>query len=113
MISAADPSTNGVNSKDEEGWAPIHSAASIGNAEIIEILLSRGEFRLMLLSRLRFRLVCLCYRKLYAVLFVLSCLVRITKKQFIKFIGLPSDVSKETELRCMIMWLQNYFSFVV
>lgn len=44
MISASDPSINGVNSKDEEGWAPIHSAASIGNAEIIEILLSRGEY---------------------------------------------------------------------
>ncbi|CAL9166559.1 unnamed protein product [Musa hybrid cultivar] len=42
VISAADPSINGVNSKDEEGWAPIHSAASIGNAEIVEILLSRG-----------------------------------------------------------------------
>ncbi|RWW29763.1 hypothetical protein BHE74_00012184, partial [Ensete ventricosum] len=55
VISAADPSINGVNGKDEEGWAPIHSAASIGNAEIVEILLSRGEFQLVLLSRLSFR----------------------------------------------------------
>ncbi|GLT27956.1 hypothetical protein SLA2020_029190 [Shorea laevis] len=31
-----------VNSADEEGWAPIHSAASIGNVEIMEILLSKG-----------------------------------------------------------------------
>lgn len=31
-----------VNAKDEEGWAPIHSAASTGNAEIIGILLERG-----------------------------------------------------------------------
>lgn len=43
VLSAGDPSATGVNSKDEEGWAPIHSAASIGNAEIVEILLSRGE----------------------------------------------------------------------
>ncbi|RZR94807.1 hypothetical protein BHM03_00023568, partial [Ensete ventricosum] len=74
VISAADPSINGVNGKDEEGWAPIHSAASIGNAEIVEILLSRGEFQLVLLSRLSFRPVCLRYRKLYAVLFVLAWL---------------------------------------
>lgn len=33
-----------VNSADEEGWAPIHSAASIGNVEIMEILLSKGEY---------------------------------------------------------------------
>ncbi|KAK8552862.1 hypothetical protein V6N12_041436 [Hibiscus sabdariffa] len=31
-----------VNSTDEEGWGPIHSAASIGNLEIMEILLSKG-----------------------------------------------------------------------
>lgn len=31
-----------VNSSDEEGWAPIHSAASIGNLEIMEFLLSKG-----------------------------------------------------------------------
>lgn len=42
MLSAADPSVNGVNATDEEGWAPIHSAASIGNLEIIQILLERG-----------------------------------------------------------------------
>ncbi|KAM7464468.1 hypothetical protein LguiA_032589 [Lonicera macranthoides] len=39
---AADPSVNGVNSSDEEGWAPLHSAASSGNVEIVEILLSTG-----------------------------------------------------------------------
>ncbi|CAN0896474.1 26S proteasome non-ATPase regulatory subunit 10 [Linum grandiflorum] len=31
-----------VNSTDEEGWAPLHSAASIGSAPIVEILLSKG-----------------------------------------------------------------------
>ncbi|KAF8709832.1 hypothetical protein HU200_029545 [Digitaria exilis] len=31
-----------LNAKDEEGWAPIHSAASTGNAQIIDILLKRG-----------------------------------------------------------------------
>ena len=31
-----------LNAKDEEGWAPIHSAASTGNAQIVEILLERG-----------------------------------------------------------------------
>lgn len=42
ILSAADPSVSGINSADEEGWVPLHSAASIGNAEIVEILLSRG-----------------------------------------------------------------------
>lgn len=32
-----------INKKDEEGWAPLHSAASIGNTEIVEILLSNGQ----------------------------------------------------------------------
>ena len=31
-----------LNAKDEEGWAPIHSVASTGNAQIVEILLERG-----------------------------------------------------------------------
>ncbi|XP_044954805.1 protein phosphatase 1 regulatory subunit 16A-like [Hordeum vulgare subsp. vulgare] len=31
-----------VNGKDEEGWAPIHSVASSGNAEIVDILLEHG-----------------------------------------------------------------------
>ncbi|XWS34163.1 hypothetical protein CRYUN_Cryun21dG0016600 [Craigia yunnanensis] len=39
LLAAADDSV--VNSSDEEGWAPIHSAASIGNLEIMEILLSK------------------------------------------------------------------------
>lgn len=43
---AADPLVNGVNSADEEGWAPLHSAASSGNVEIVQILLSRGEEKL-------------------------------------------------------------------
>lgn len=42
MLSAADPSVNGVNTTDDEGWAPIHSAASIGNLKIMQILLERG-----------------------------------------------------------------------
>lgn len=37
VMSAVDPSTTGVN-------PPIHSAASMGNAEIVEILLARGEW---------------------------------------------------------------------
>ncbi|KAI8528536.1 hypothetical protein RHMOL_Rhmol12G0156100 [Rhododendron molle] len=43
ILSAADPSVSGINSPDEEGWVPLHSAASIGNVEIVEILLSRGQ----------------------------------------------------------------------
>ncbi|KAG5522437.1 hypothetical protein RHGRI_034574 [Rhododendron griersonianum] len=42
ILSAADPSVSGINSPDEEGWVPLHSVASIGNVEIVEILLSRG-----------------------------------------------------------------------
>ncbi|CDP00399.1 unnamed protein product [Coffea canephora] len=42
ILSAAEPSVSGVNSTDEEGWAPLHSAASSGSVEIVEILLSRG-----------------------------------------------------------------------
>ncbi|KAG1368623.1 putative Potassium channel AKT3 [Cocos nucifera] len=45
---ATDPSVSGVNSKDEEGWAPLHSAASIGNVQIVEMLLDRGEFLIVL-----------------------------------------------------------------
>ena len=44
VLAEGDPAVSGVNSTDEEGWAPIHSAASSGNMEIVEILLSRGEF---------------------------------------------------------------------
>ncbi|KHG01708.1 ankrd52 [Gossypium arboreum] len=40
LSAAADESV--VNGIDEEGWAPIHSAASIGNLEIMEILLNKG-----------------------------------------------------------------------
>lgn len=43
MLSEADPSVSGINSVDEEGWAPLHSAASSGHTEIVEILISRGE----------------------------------------------------------------------
>ncbi|XP_040957898.1 serine/threonine-protein phosphatase 6 regulatory ankyrin repeat subunit C [Gossypium hirsutum] len=41
LSAAADESV--VNGIDEEGWAPIHSAASIGNLEIMEILLSKAD----------------------------------------------------------------------
>ncbi|KAK4358032.1 hypothetical protein RND71_023642 [Anisodus tanguticus] len=44
ILAAADPSASGINSGDEEGWVPLHSAASSGNVEIVEILLSRGEW---------------------------------------------------------------------
>ena len=43
MLSAIDESAIVINSADEEGWAPLHSAASIGNLEIVEVLLSRGR----------------------------------------------------------------------
>ncbi|THF98008.1 hypothetical protein TEA_007557 [Camellia sinensis var. sinensis] len=42
ILSSADPSVTGINSADEEGWAPLHSASSSGNVEIVEILLSSG-----------------------------------------------------------------------
>ncbi|KAJ0095905.1 hypothetical protein Patl1_16732 [Pistacia atlantica] len=42
ILSNIDESAKVINSADEEGWAPIHSAASIGNTEIVEILLSEG-----------------------------------------------------------------------
>ncbi|KAI5678952.1 hypothetical protein M9H77_09902 [Catharanthus roseus] len=46
LLSASEPSVSGVNSVDDEGWAPLHSAASSGNADIVEILLSRGDVNL-------------------------------------------------------------------
>lgn len=39
---SVDESANVVNAVDEEGWAPVHSAASIGNVAIVEMLLSKG-----------------------------------------------------------------------
>lgn len=42
ILAAADHSTNVINCADEEGWAPIHSAASIGRSDILDVLLSRG-----------------------------------------------------------------------
>ena len=43
ILSAFDPLVSGINSADEEGWVPLHSAASSGNVEIVELLLTRGE----------------------------------------------------------------------
>lgn len=43
ILAATDPSISGVNNTDEEGWAPLHSSASCGHVEIVQILLSRGE----------------------------------------------------------------------
>lgn len=43
ILSNVDESAKVINAGDEEGWAPIHSAASIGNTEILEILLSKGH----------------------------------------------------------------------
>ena len=37
-----DSAASVLNAKDEEGWAPIHSAASSGNSQIVDILLERG-----------------------------------------------------------------------
>lgn len=42
ILLSVDESANVVNAVDEEGWAPIHSAASIGNVTIVEMLLSKG-----------------------------------------------------------------------
>lgn len=42
ILSSIDESASVINSADEEGWVPLHSAASIGHSEIVEILLSRG-----------------------------------------------------------------------
>lgn len=48
ILSSASPSV--VNSSDEEGWAPLHSAASSGNLELVEILLNRGEHMIWFMS---------------------------------------------------------------
>ncbi|CAG7862173.1 unnamed protein product [Brassica rapa] len=42
LLSSVDESKTVINGKDDEGWAPLHSAASIGKAELVEILLTRG-----------------------------------------------------------------------
>lgn len=42
MLLEADAAASGINSVDDEGWAPLHSAASSGHAEIVEMLISRG-----------------------------------------------------------------------
>jgi ankyrin repeat protein len=43
LLAARDEAAaSAVNGKDEEGWAPIHSVASSGNAQIVEILLDHG-----------------------------------------------------------------------
>ncbi|KAJ1389823.1 Ankyrin repeat [Sesbania bispinosa] len=42
ILLSADASAGVINSADEEGWAPLHSAASIGSLEIVEALLSKG-----------------------------------------------------------------------
>lgn len=42
ILAAFDESVSGINTADEEGWAPLHSAASSGDVEIVEILLDKG-----------------------------------------------------------------------
>ncbi|GAB4829074.1 hypothetical protein Ancab_018736 [Ancistrocladus abbreviatus] len=42
ILAEADSSGIMINSKDEEGWAPLHSAASIGNVNIVETLLGKA-----------------------------------------------------------------------
>ncbi|KAF3582604.1 hypothetical protein DY000_02035106 [Brassica cretica] len=44
LLSSVDESKTVINSKDDEGWAPLHSAASIGKAGLVEILLTRDRF---------------------------------------------------------------------
>ena len=48
ILSAVDEAASVVNVTDEEGWAPLHSAASVGNSEIVDILLSIGKKNLTL-----------------------------------------------------------------
>ena len=43
ILLSADASASVVNSADEEGWALLHTAASIGNLEIVEVLMSKGH----------------------------------------------------------------------
>lgn len=50
ILLSADASASVINSKDEEGWTPIHSAASIGNLEIVEALLSKGQCYVLYLT---------------------------------------------------------------
>lgn len=52
ILAAFDHSISGINSADEEGWAPLHSASSSGNVEIVKILLDRGWIILFLLKLL-------------------------------------------------------------
>jgi 26S proteasome non-ATPase regulatory subunit 10 len=53
LLAAGDEAAAGaVNGKDEEGWAPIHSVASSGNAKIVEILLDHGMIPCCLCCRL-------------------------------------------------------------
>ncbi|KAF9591774.1 hypothetical protein IFM89_007104 [Coptis chinensis] len=42
VMASVDGVASVVNTTDEEGWAPIHSAASIGNDDILDILLKIG-----------------------------------------------------------------------
>lgn len=44
MLANADPSLSGINCKDEEGWAPIHSSSSSGHAGVVEVLIEKGQF---------------------------------------------------------------------
>jgi ankyrin repeat protein len=44
ILLSCDAPAEVINSGDEEGWAPLHSAASIGNLEILEALLNKGLF---------------------------------------------------------------------
>lgn len=51
-LADADEAGKMINSADEEGWVPLHSAASIGNSEIVEALLSKGAKFLVYASML-------------------------------------------------------------
>lgn len=45
ILSAIDDCASVINSADEEGWVPLHSAASIGHSDIVGILLRRGRIQ--------------------------------------------------------------------
>lgn len=66
VLLAADESKNVINSVDEDGWSPLHSAASIGNSGIVELLLSKGK---------GVRFPSFCIMSFLAPLIVLSCQV--------------------------------------
>lgn len=64
LITSSDEAKTVINSKDDEGWAPLHSAASSGNAELVELLLTRGMLHtLVCLIVVESGKILICYHK--------------------------------------------------